>query len=267
MNLTRSLFKSLLLPALLSLSLAQGLPLRAGASETAAQALIQAALQAPERPAEDRERDALRKPAELLQFAGVQSGQQVVDLLPGGGYFTRLFSQMVGSQGKVYALVPAPHDQLSPKFQEILKQGYGKMQTLASSNPNLSALSQELGKLSLPQGLDLVWTSQNYHDIYAYWGPEVMAATNQAIFKALKPGGVYLVIDHVGAAGAVQEVAASLHRIDPQLVKQQVTAAGFVLEAESKALHNPQDQYTVSVFDPKLRGHTDQFVFKFRKPE
>lgn len=236
------------------------------APASVADPLISQALLDPERPQADKERDSLRKPQELLVFAGIKPGDQVVDLLPGGGYFTRLFSRLVGAQGKVYSLVPSNSEKLSPKFAEMLKKGQQGMQDLAQTYHNLTPLAQSLDALSLPENLDLVWTSQNYHDIYGYWGAETMARTNVAIFKALKPGGSYIVIDHVGARGADLEAATSVHRIDPETVKKQVEAAGFVLAEQSLVLHNPQDKYELSVFDPSLRGHTDQFVYKFRKP-
>lgn len=228
---------------------------------------IAAALADSARPKNDSERDVLRKPGELLVFAGLTPGAKVADLFPGGGYFTRLFSRVVGPSGHVYALVPSNTERLSDQFRQILAKNTEAMQALVSAGySNLTPLSQPLNAIAVPEGLDLVWTSQNYHDIFGYWGEAETAAANAAIFKALRPGGVYLVLDHRGKPGAGAEVATSLHRIDPELVKKQVTAAGFVLEAESSLLANPEDDHSLSVFDSKLRGHTDQFVLKFRKP-
>lgn len=218
------------------------------------------------RPEQDVAKDALRKPFEMLQFAEVKPGHRVLELVPGGGYFTRVLSGAIAAQGQVYGLVPKPHERLPDKLNQIFTTGYQNLQSLAQSLPNVQALQQDFHQVQLPADVDVVWTSQNYHDLYLYWGPEATHRLNQAVFAALKPGGVYLVSDHVGQAGADVAAISALHRIDPLLVKQQVEAAGFVLEAESPLLHNPADNHTVNVFDPSLRGHTDQFVFKFRKP-
>ncbi len=224
------------------------------------------ALADPVRPVADVQRDALRKPAELLAFAGLKPGDKVADLMPGGGYFTRLFSAATGPKGHVYPVTPSDLTGLPPKLAEILSQNVGAMRNLATAYQNITPLAQPLGELKLPEPVDLVWTSQNYHDFYGYWGPAAAAAANAAIFKALKPGGIYLIIDHQGLTGSGIEATTSLHRIDPELVKAQVLTAGFVLESHSDLLHNPDDKHNLSVFDPALRGHTDQFVLKFRKP-
>jgi predicted methyltransferase len=112
----------------------------------------------------------------------------------------------------------------------------------------------------------MAWTSDNYHDIYGFFGADHAAAADAAIFSALKPGGVFIVIDHAALPGASATAPTTLHRIDPATVKAQVEAAGFKLEAESPILANPADPHTQKVFDPAIRGRTDQFVFKFRKP-
>jgi predicted methyltransferase len=255
---------------LLAMSLA--LPLcfitLSAAHSTAAPAHIAVAVQDPARPSEDVARDAQRKPAELLAFAEVKEGQHIADFMPGGGYFTRLFSKAVGAQGTVYGLVPTNTEALSERFIEILKKNTSAMEALAQGGyTNVKPSGQSSTQLKFDQPLDLVWTAQNYHDVYGFFGPEASDATNIAIFNALKPGGIYLVIDHVGLKGAGLEASRKIHRIDPELVKQQVLKAGFVFEGESKVLHNPQDDYTRSVFEADLRGKSDQFVFKFRKPK
>lgn len=224
------------------------------------------ALRDPARPATDSERDSLRKPAELMAFAGVTPGSRIADLMPGGGYFTRLFSTATGAQGQVYTVTPSDLKGLPPRLAEILSQNVGAMRTLAAGYKNITPLAQPLSQINLPEPVDLVWTAQNYHDIYGFWGPEGAAAANAAVFKALKKGGTYLIIDHEGLPGSGLAATTTLHRIDPELVKQQVLAAGFELTASSELLHNGDDKHTLSVFDPALRGHTDQFVFKFRKP-
>lgn len=119
----------------------------------------------------------------------------------------------------------------------------------------------------MPRRLDVIWTAQNYHDLHdAFMGPADVAALNKAFFRALKPGGVYLVIDHVAESGSGVRDTESLHRIDPLRLRTEIEAAGFIFEAHSDALRNPGDDHSLSVFDPKVRGHTDQIVYRFRKP-
>lgn len=228
--------------------------------EATAQTAIAAAILDSSRPAEDVARDDARKPALLLAFAGVRPGQFVGEMFPGGGYFTRLLSTTVGPRGKVIALVPADTAARSPRQIDPVRA--------IAANPTYSNVTVET-----PNGaptpsilVDVVWTTQNYHDIHAYSGAEAAAAINRAVFSALKPGGVYLVVDHSAQMGSGVRDVKTLHRIDEAVVKQEVQAAGFVLEAESDMLANPADPRTALVFDPSIRGHTDQFVLRFRKP-
>ena len=211
------------------------------------------------RPAEDVARDAARHPAELLAFAGVEDGRVVVDWLPGGGYFTRLFAVGVGSTGTVYAWVPS---ELKDKY-ELGKNA----EAVAAEHKNVTAIIEPMLATTSIKDADVVWTSQNYHDLYNEgFGKPDIGAFNRQVFNMLKPGGVYIIVDHVAAAGAPLEVTDTLHRIDPAIVKQEVEAAGFVFEGESDVLRNPADNHTLNVFDEKIRGKTDQFVYKFRKP-
>jgi predicted methyltransferase len=215
------------------------------------------------RPEADTKRDADRHPALTLAFAGVKPGDQVAELIPGGGYFTRLLSAVVGPKGKVYAVVPprrpdAPADAPDPaaRLQPI---------TSDSHYANVSVIVSKPSQLELPQSLDLVWTSQNYHDFHNI--PDVQVADiDKAVFKALKPGGVYLVLDHAAEKGSGFRDTSTLHRIDPEAVKKEVTSAGFKFEGASPVLRNSDDPHTAKVFDPAIRGHTDQFIFRFRKP-
>jgi predicted methyltransferase len=225
---------------------------------------IAAAVADPNRPAADTERDVNRKPAETLEFTGVKPGDQIAELLPGGGYFTRLFSKVVGSSGHVYALVPArpadaPAD--TPDFAARIK-------TLAGDPKysNLSVVVEPFSELKTPVPVDLVWTSQNYHDLHNFPGLDV-AVFNQMVFDVLKPGGLYVILDHAAAPGSGTNDTKTLHRIDRAAVKKEVTAAGFVFVGESKLLEQPSDPHTAKVFDPAIRGKTDQFIFKFRKPD
>jgi predicted methyltransferase len=214
------------------------------------------------RTADDKGRDAERKPAEMLEFAKVRPGETVVDFMPGGGYFTRLFSAAVGPKGKVYAFIPSEVAGFSKK--PLPASG----STPDPTHPNVVALVGPVMGFAPPTPVDLVWTSQNYHDLHdPFMGPADMAKFDAAVFKALKPGGLFVILDHAAAAGSGVSATNTLHRIDPEVVKQEVTAAGFVYEGETDVLRNPADDHTKKVFDASIRGHTDQFVFKFRKPK
>jgi predicted methyltransferase len=222
---------------------------------------IAAAVASPDRPAADTARDATRKPAALLAFAGIKPGDRVGDIMPGQGYFTRIFSNLVGPTGHVYAIVPAELAQRKPALVEA-------MNTLATTPNfhNVSPVVVPTASITAPEKLDVAWTSDNYHDVYGFFGADQAAAMDRAVFAALKPGGVFVVIDHVAHDGASATAPKTLHRIDPATVKAQVLAAGFTLEAQSDTLQNPADTHDLKVFDPAIRGRTDQFVFKFRKP-
>lgn len=214
------------------------------------------------RPDADKARDADRKPGEMVAFAGIKPGSKVADLIPGGGYFTRIFAKAVGPKGHVYAFVP----------EELLKKrataGDGIKALAADPGySNVSIIEAPISGFSASEPLDIVWTSQNYHDLHNWASPEDLAAFNKAVFAALKPGGAYIVLDHVAAAGASADVTETLHRIDPEVVKKEVMAAGFKLDGESNALKHSDDDHTAKVFDASVRGKTDQFILKFRKPK
>jgi len=222
------------------------------------------------RPNADVLADADRKPAELLAFAGIKSGDKVADLIPGDGYFTRLFRQLVGPGGHVYAVVPVPLAASGAKRVDPIKALIAE-----PGIENVSLLVQPYEDIGADTPLDVVWTSQNYHDVYGEVGPFAVAGTrgeaaaaklDAAAFKALKPGGVYLVIDHAAKAGAGGTLAKSLHRIEAQTVIAQVEAAGFVLDGRSDVLANSNDAHDKLIFATEIRGHTDRFVLKFRKP-
>jgi predicted methyltransferase len=227
-------------------------------------AYITAAVADSGRPAEDKERDANRKPAETVLFAGVKPGSTVVELVPGKGYFTRIFSKVVGAKGKVYAVSPPRRPTAaadSPDPDAATKA--------IASDPGYSNVVVQvapLAALSVSEPADIVFTAQNYHDVHNVPNIDI-AAFNKSIFDALKPGGVFIVLDHAAAAGSGGRDTSTLHRIDPATVKSEVTAAGFELVGESKVLANAQDDHTAKVFDPAIRGKTDQFIYKFRKPK
>jgi predicted methyltransferase len=250
--------------ALLAATLAAG---AVGASAPAARGrqtglppLILAASAKPVREA-DRGLDATRHGPEIAAFAGVRPGAKVIDLIPGGGYWTRLFALVVGAKGHVYGIWPAP-------YAAEDKDGVAAYAATVA-NPafaNVSVSTQPTTEIKAPEKVDLVFTAQNYHDYPdKFMGNVDPAVLNKAVFAALKPGGIYLIIDHAAAAGSGLRDTDTLHRIDADIVKKQVTAAGFTFVGESKLLTNPQDDRTRPVFDKSIRGKTDQFVYKFRK--
>lgn len=220
---------------------------------------IAAAVADKDRPKEDTDRDAARHPAEIMALTGIKAGDRVVDVGPGKGYYTRIMSRVVGATGHVFGFYPDWVDAKFPKQRESLTQ-------LATSGyPNIEPIVQPMAEIKFDKPVDIVFVSQIYHD--QVWQKIDIAKMNKAIFAALKPGGVYFVIDHTGPGVTTPEQIDKVHRIDPDLVKSQVLAAGFKLEAESDLLRNPDDPKNNLVFDPSIRGHTDQFIFKFVKPK
>jgi predicted methyltransferase len=236
----------------------------AGAGAVSVPANIAAAVADSNRPDADKARDANRKPAETLAFGGIKPGAQVAELLPGGGYFTRLFSKAVGASGHVYAVVPAPMADApadAPDFAARVKA------IAADPNyANVSVVVEPYSQLGVPAPVDLIFTAQNYHDLHNFPGLDV-GVFNKMVFDDLKPGGIYLIVDHAAQAGSGGRDTKTLHRIDPKTVQAEVTAAGFVFVAGSDLLHQPGDDHTLKVFDPAIRGKTDQFILKFRKPK
>jgi predicted methyltransferase len=207
--------------------------------------------------------DARRHVAELVAFSGAKPGDKVAELIPSGtGYFTQVFSKLVGDDGKVYAIWPSEYDKEagtdSADVRALAKRpGFG----------NIEVLVQPAAAFSTPEPVDVVFTSQNYHDYPdRFMGPTDPELLDRAVFAALKPGGTFVVIDHVAEAGSGLRDTDTLHRIDPAIVKRQVEAAGFEYVGESDALRNPADDHRLKVFDKAIRGHTDQFAYRFRKP-
>ncbi|WP_430390981.1 class I SAM-dependent methyltransferase [Dyella sp. 20L07] len=244
---------------LIALSLLVAAPLTATAKVPAD---IAAALADTHRPADDRHQDVHRKPAGVLSFIGVKPGDVVVDLMPGSGYYTRLLSAIVGPKGKVYALQPVEMDKAAPKGLQSLKMFAG-----TPPYANVVVLVQPVAAMSLPEPVDLIWTSQNYHDLHdPFMGKPDMALLDHTLFDALKPGGTLVVLDHAAAAGSGISRTDDLHRIDPAAVKTELAAAGFRFDGASDALRNPADDHTLGIRDPSIRGNTDRFIFKFRKP-
>ena len=224
---------------------------------------IESALSDPRRPAEQVELDATRKPAMALAFAGVKSGNRVADFMSGNAYFTRILSDLVGPAGHVYAFMPTEQLAHCPARETAGTRAIAEDPSYA----NVTVLTGALADFHLPERLDLIWTSLNYHDLHdSFLGPPDIAKLNGGFFRALKPGGIFLVIDHVAEAGSGLRDTETLHRIDPLQMRREIEAAGFVLEGESDALRNPDDDHKRAVFDALIRGRTDQVVYRFRKP-
>lgn len=220
--------------------------------------MIRNAVASPERLEEDRVRDVDRHPAEVLAFFGIGPDMKVAEMAAGRGYYTELLARVVGPGGSVLAQNNA---YVLEKFAEA-----PLTERLARPGlENVTRLDTEFDDPQLPTGeLDSVLMVLFYHD--TYWMKTDRTRMNAAIFAALKPGGVFGVIDHHAAAGSADRDVQTLHRIDAELVKREVLAAGFVLEGESAVLAHPEDDRTKNVFDEALRGETDRFVYKFRKP-
>ena len=234
-------------------------PLASVGSTLAAQSPATRVEQALANPARSDQQvdDARRKAAEVLTFSGVKSGDIVIDYLPGSGYWTRIFTSIVGPKGRVYALWPASGARFAAKALPALQDRH---------LPNVIAQVQPSDLPTAPQPVDLFWTVQNYHDLANSGGEPALHAFNSAVFAALKPGGTYVVIDHADAAGTGLAGTATRHRIDKDAVIRQIESVGFHLVAQSQALANPADDHQAKIFDPAIRGHTDQFVLKFQKP-
>ena len=231
------------------------------AANHSAAAHYAAALADPARPAAERTRDAARMPAQLLAFAQIDKGEKVGDFIMGGGYLTRILAAAVGPKGHVYAFQPAEFIGFRAQYgidQKTVDEAYANVDAVAGSGP----------APVWPVALDTIVTVQNFHDLYLKQAPAgtgERAAAN--LFKALKPGGTMVVIDHAAAAGTGSTLSDTLHRIDKQTVIGAFTAAGFKLEAESALYAHPADPRTANVFDPSIRGKTDQFALRFRKPK
>jgi predicted methyltransferase len=201
--------------------------------------------------------DPAWKVPQVMAFIAVKKGDIVADIV--GNRLVASLALAVGPTGKVYAIETAQVAKLHP---ELLR----KIRSLAAQSPNI-VVSDEPVASPLPSGLDAVIIRQNYHDLYdKHMAPVDVAVFNQGVFSALKPGGIYVVLDHAALAGSGIGATDTLHRIDPARVKRDVLAAGFTLDAESSMLANASDDHTKSVFDSSVRGHTDQFLYRFKKP-
>ena len=236
---------------------AAALVLCAAAGAPASPQSVAQAVSDPTRPAADRATDAHRLPYKTLLFSGVKEGDIVGELLPGGGYYTRMLSDIVGPKGKVYALETTRWGQQNIDATKAVLSEKGRGNVRFDAAP--------FGEFNLPEKVDVFWTTLNYHDLHvAEYGKVDMAAFNKHVFDSLKPGGIYFIVDHVADAGGDAQVA-RLHRIEKDTVIKEVTAAGFKLVGESNVLHRAADDHTKMSSDPAIKSHTDQFLLKFQK--
>jgi predicted methyltransferase len=200
--------------------------------------------------------------SELIRFAGIDAGSTVIDVYPGGGDWTRLFSDIVGPEGRVYSFVPA-------EVAHFKNDPVGLMRTLAKEpgRENVDAVSADL--VAMPeatQPADVLWMHLFYHDLHTALIQDKGATAdtfNRAVYERLKPGGRYVIVDHAAAAGSGTSDTQSLHRIDPAFVREEVEAAGFVLDAQSTMLANKDDPHSLKVFDPAIKDQTDRFAYRF----
>ena len=231
---------------------------------------VQAAVNDPSRPEKDVKLDPSRKPADIVAFAGVKPGDKVLDIWTGSGYWSRIFGKVVGPTGVIYAYVPEEIAGFKSKPVDVAKAVAAE-----PGRGNIQAISDPAGSQPPPQyenTLDVAFIFENYHDLHDSFMKHAdgtlvdVDAYNRAIFKLLKPGGVYVIVDHVAPAGSGLKNTEDLHRIDPATLRAEVQKAGFVFDGESKVLANPDDPHTALVFDPSIRGKTDRFAYRFMKP-
>ena len=236
---------------------------KAEAPRQFSQAALDQALADPARKDQRNAADARRKPGALITLAGVKPGDKVLDLIPGSGYWTRIFSKIVGPEGKVYAVWP----------QAYAREAIGNVADMRKLSAdkyygNIVTEVQPSTTLTAPEQLDVVWTSQNFHDYPdEFMGKGDPAQLARDTFKILKPGGTFMVIDHRAKPGRGLADTDTLHRIDPAAVRRIVEGAGFRFAGESTALDNPADPLDIPVFDKSIRGNTSQFAYKFVKPD
>jgi len=265
---------SLLLPVMLALTLATPSPVTAVAqrnqnTDPMMQAMIiraadlSAAVTAPGRPESATALDENRKPAEVLGFLGLQPGMHAADLITGGGYWAEIMARFTGPEGKVTAFEP------QQMYGEKVK---AQWDALLARQKGIDLQFYPFETFAAPaDSFDFAITSLNYHDLYADLARFKVGRTEpeafvRALYAAMKPGGIVGVIDHAGPTGDTREIATKYHRIDPAVVQADFAKAGFVLEETSDMLRNPEDDHLKPPFDPSIRGNTDRFLMKFRKP-
>jgi predicted methyltransferase len=221
------------------------------------------ALAAKGRPARDRSRDQRDHTSEVLAFAAVKPGEVVADFLPFRGYYTRLFVDLVGEKGRVYAIVPAPLNRI-----DRIKNGAGEIAAFAKYNNIIRLIDGPVDQAgALPEQVDLFWISQNYHDLHdPFMGPANIPKFNAAVFAALKPEGRLIVTDHVADDNASEDVTETKHRIAPKVARREIESVGFRWDGHCDVLANSADRHVYSVFARGIRYHSDRFIYRFRKP-
>jgi len=230
----------------------------AGAAEAKTAAPILAAVADTTRPKDDVASDANRQPIQTLAFSGVMPGMTVAELYPCGGYFSRMLSDVVGPRGKVIGLETTRWKACLPADQKMVA---------ALPQKNMTVEGFAFGEFTLPEKVDLFWITQNYHDLHIkQYGDVDMAAFNKHVFDSLKPGGVYFILDHQANPGTGEADIARLHRIEKAQLIREVTAAGFKLADEDGLQNGTTDDHTKPIFDPSVRGKTDQYLLKFVRP-
>jgi len=217
------------------------------------------------RPEADLARDAGRKPADVLEFFGIAPGMSVLDLFSGGGYYAEILSHVVGPEGHIVA-----HS--NSAYLNFVGDEF-KARHADNRLANVDVLMAENNELELGDNqFDAIMMVLSYHDTYWVspddgWPKIDIPKLHAELFNSLKPGGVLGVIDHYAEAGSPRETGGTLHRIDPGIVIAELENAGFVLDAKSDLLRNMEDDHSLGVFDPSVRGKTDRFVLRFKKPE
>jgi len=221
---------------------------------------VAAAVADKSRLAENRKLDDGRRPADVLAFAQVKRGSTVADLLAGNGYYSEMLADLVGPKGTVIPMNPSGFHE--PETWATITKAY----------PNIAPMVRPVNTIVLaPKSVDMIFTHLAYHDLY--WQSEKFKFPRVEVdamlvnwFSAVRPGGSIIVVDHVGPAGDTRELVEKLHRIDPAKVRADMERAGFVFDGDSGALRITADDHSKNVFDPAIRGKTDRFMMRFKKP-
>ena len=234
------------------------------AAQAADSAAITAAVAAPDRPEQARSLDEGRKPVETLTWLGLKPGMDVADIFPGEGYWSEIIGHAVQPGGSVTALRPVNYSNGERNYQS--------WKVLEGRAPGVSQAFFQFEHFSYePNSFDFAITNLNFHDLYFVSEKFNISLTDpdefaRGLFAAMRPGGIVGVIDHVGPEGDTRAVVEAMHRIAPSVVIADMERAGFELVGQSDLLANPDDDHTLNVFDPAIRGKTDRFLLKFRKP-
>ncbi|NVJ96514.1 MAG: class I SAM-dependent methyltransferase [Alphaproteobacteria bacterium] len=228
-------------------------------------AAIKAALENPDRPDEDKARDVLRKPGEVLAFAGIAPGMTVLDINASGGYYTELLSRIVGSEGKVYSHNGAVYWAFMGKKEPARLAG-GKLANVVQVHNDKETFDE------IPEGsVDAAMMVLAFHDYFFTHkarpggGHEDVSSVLASLKRVLKPGGTVTIIDHIAPPNSGPAEFDKLHRMDPAFVREKMEEAGFEYLDKSTALISKEDDPTVTPFAKTVRGRTSRFIYKFGK--